>query len=157
MIIKEGRHAGSVGFLKSFSRDETPKIYVLRINPETVSYMQTTTGQPICFTKAYFNTGLNQREQTIVTSTGPFAITWSLRQIVRGEKTPYLVKRYDSQVMEDNFKFGSDRNVIVALKNDVSMVKKKSFRKPTKEVLTDKSLLNFYYDHDDAEVVKKWE
>lgn len=157
LIIKEGRHAGSVGFLKSFSRDETPKIYVLRINPETVSYMQTTTGQPICFTKAYFNTGLNQREQTIVTSTGPFAITWSLRQIVRGEKTPYLVKRYDSQVMEDNFKFGSDRNVIVALKNDVSMVKKKSFRKPTKEVLTDKSLLNFYYDHDDAEVVKKWE
>jgi len=35
--------------------------------------------------------------------------------------------------MADNFKFGSDRNVIVALPNEVNMVAKQSFKKPTRK------------------------
>lgn len=157
LIIREGRNSGSIGFLKPFPRDEIPKVYTLRINPEHASYMQTTTGEHINFKKSYFNMGLDQQEKSIITSTGPFAIMWSLKQIFKGKTTSYLLKRYDSEIVEDNFRFGTDDHVIIALKDDVTMVDKKSFKIPTKEVLIDESLIDQYYDHDDAEVVKKWE
>lgn len=157
LIIREGRNSGSIGFLKPFPRDETPKVYTLRINPEHVSYMQTTIGDRINFKKSYFNMGLDQQEKTIITSTGPFAIMWSLKQIFKGKTTSYLLKRYDSEIVEDNFRFGTDGHVIVVLKDDVVTTEKKSFKIPTKEVLIDEPLLDRYFDHDDAEVVKKWE
>jgi len=35
--------------------------------------------------------------------------------------------------MADNFKYGGDKNVIVALPNEVNMVDKKQLRRPTRE------------------------
>lgn len=134
LTIKEGKNAGSVGFVKSFSKEEMPNIFVLKIHPKTAAYMRTSAKQPIKFTKAYFNTGLNQKEQTIVTSTGPFAITWSLKKVLKGEKMSYRIKRYNSMVMEDNFRYGSDKNVILALKDNVKMAKKTGFKEPSKEM-----------------------
>lgn len=121
-------------FVKSFSKEEMPNIFVLKIHPKTAAYMRTSAKQPIKFTKAYFNTGLNQKEQTIVTSTGPFAITWSLKKVLKGEKMSYRIKRYNSMVMEDNFRYGSDKNVILALKDNVKMAKKTGFKEPSKEM-----------------------
>ncbi|SCU96344.1 LAME_0F15940g1_1 [Lachancea meyersii CBS 8951] len=134
LTVKEGKNAGSVGFLKPFSKDEMPKIHILKVHPKTAAYMKTSTKQPIQFSKAYFNTGLNQKEQTIVTSTGPFAITWSLKKVLRGDKMSYLIKKYNSLIMEDNFRYGSDNNVILALKDNVKMAKKSKFKSPTAEM-----------------------
>ncbi|SCV05306.1 LANO_0H04566g1_1 [Lachancea nothofagi CBS 11611] len=134
LTIKEGKNAGNVGFVKSFSKDEMPKIHVLKVHPKTAAYMKTSTNQPIKFSKAFFNTGLNQKEQTIVTSTGPFAITWSLKKVLRGDKMSYLIKKYNSLIMEDNFRYGSDRNVILALKDNVKMAKKNKFKNPSAEM-----------------------
>ena len=56
-----------------------------------------------------------------------------MKKVLAGRKDPYTIKRYAEEVMADNFKYGSDKNVIVALPNEVNMVAKQSFKKPTRE------------------------
>ena len=56
-----------------------------------------------------------------------------MKKVLAGRKDPYTIKRYAEEVKADNFKFGSDKNVIVALPNEVNMVAKRSFQKPTRE------------------------
>lgn len=135
LTIKEGANAGKLGFQKSFGKDNTPKTRMLRISPEHVAHMKLLTKEPLNFSKAHFNTGLNAKEQTIVSSSGPYAITWSLKKIIRGDAEPYMIKRYQSNVVADNFKFGTDKDVIIALEDDVGMVKKKEFRKADRNSL----------------------
>ncbi|KAK7202391.1 vacuolar import and degradation protein [Myxozyma melibiosi] len=131
--IKDGKYAGQLGFQRSFGKDNKPRPKCLQLSPEHVAQMQAETKQPLSFTQGHFNTGLNAKETTIVSSSGPYVITWNLRQVLRGDKSSYTIKRYSDRVTADNFKFGSDKNVIVALPDDVGMVSKKTFRKPTRE------------------------
>lgn len=133
--IKEGKNEGQSGFLKSFGKDSKPRPRRLQISPEHLAYMQADTGSPLNFTIAHFNAGIDSREQTIVTSSGPFVVAWSLKKLLRGDKAPYLIKRYGDNVAADDFKFGTDKNVIIALDNDVGMVDRRTFRKPTRESL----------------------
>ena len=73
------------------------------------------------------------QETSIITSTGPFLVTWSMKKVLKGQRDPYQIKRYAAEVMADNFEFGSDKNVILALPNEVDMVSRTSFKKPTRE------------------------
>ncbi|CAI4738166.1 CDA_G0044900.mRNA.1.CDS.1 [Saccharomyces cerevisiae] len=146
--IKDGKNAGNIGFLKSFPASENVKTYVLKIRPEHSASILTYTKKPIRFTKAYFNTGIGQQEQTIVTSTGPYAISWSLKGILNQDGSnnyPYRIRRYNADVVADNFEFGSDKKVIVALKDDVSLSKVKSFKQPSKGVLMPSASLQDFY------------
>jgi hypothetical protein len=129
----EGKNEGELGFKKAFPKDSKPKPRRLTLNPMHVAQMQNETKAPLSFTSAKFNTGLEANETAIITSTGPFMVTWNLRRVVQGRKDPYQIKRYAETVMADNFRFGSDKNVIVALPNQVELVQKQSFRKPTRE------------------------
>ncbi|KAK9239543.1 VID27 cytoplasmic protein-domain-containing protein [Lipomyces kononenkoae] len=131
--IKDGKYAGQLGFQRSFGKDSKPRPKCLQLSPEHVAQMQAETKQPLSFTQGHFNTGINSKETTIVSSSGPYVITWNLKQILKGEKNSYTIKRYTDRVTADNFKFGSDKNVIVALPDDVGMVNKRSFKKPTRE------------------------
>ncbi|SCU98383.1 LAMI_0F14378g1_1 [Lachancea mirantina] len=155
LTIKIGKDQGSVAFKKPFSKQEMPSIHILRINPKTASYMITTTKKRIKFSKAFFNTGIDQKEQTIVSSTGPFAITWSIKKILKGDKTPYLIKKYKSNVVEDNFRYGTDKNVLLALKDNVKLSKKSKFRNPSKEIATQRDYQDFLQSSE--EVVQKYE
>lgn len=56
-----------------------------------------------------------------------------MKRILENHKDIYKIKRYSEEVKADDFKFGSDKNVIVALPNEVNMVAKGSFKKPTRE------------------------
>ncbi|KAK9323522.1 VID27 cytoplasmic protein-domain-containing protein [Lipomyces orientalis] len=131
--IRDGKYAGQLGFQRSFAKDSKPRPKCLQLSPEHVAQMQAETKQPLSFTQGHFNTGVNSKETTIVSSSGPYVMTWNLKQILRGDKTSYIIKRYSDRVTADNFKFGSDKNVIVALPDDVGMVSKRSFKKPTRE------------------------
>lgn len=84
---------------------------------------------------AHFNTGIDTKEQSIVTSSGPYVITWSMRKVLQDKGTPYLIKRYNENVTAENFVYGTDKNVIIALEDDVGMVARRTFRKPTRESL----------------------
>ncbi|KAG5358125.1 Vacuolar import and degradation protein 27 [Yarrowia sp. B02] len=133
--IKDGKYAGETGFKRSFAKDAKPRPKRLQISPEHVAFMLAETGSGLNFTKAHFNQGPNSREQTVVTSSGPYVVTWSLKKLLRGDANPYLIKRYTDQVTAGDFRFGTDKNVIVATEDDVNMVSKRSFRKPTRESL----------------------
>lgn len=130
---KDGKNEGKLGFEKSFAKDSKPQPRRLGLTPSHVAQFQHETKQPISFTPAKFNTGVDDKETSIVTATGPFIVTWNLKKVLAGKKDPYTIKRYAEEVKADNFKFGSDKNVIVALPNEVNMVAKRSFQKPTRE------------------------
>ncbi|KAF7122408.1 hypothetical protein CNMCM5793_000433 [Aspergillus hiratsukae] len=132
-LQKEGKNEGKLGFERSFAKDSKPQPRRLGLTPAHVAQFQHETKKPISFTPARFNTGVESQETSIVTATGPFIVTWSLKKVIAGRKDPYTIKRYAEDVKADNFRFGSDKNVIVALPNEVNMVAKRTFQKPTRE------------------------
>jgi tRNA (guanine9-N1)-methyltransferase len=132
-LQKEGKNEGKLGFERSFSKDSKPQPRRLGLQPSHVAQFQHETKSPLSFTPARFNTGVDSQETSIITATGPFIITWNLKKVLTGRKDPYTIKRYAEQVKADNFRFGSDKNVIVALPNEVNMVAKQSFKRPTRE------------------------
>ncbi|KAF2808076.1 VID27-domain-containing protein [Mytilinidion resinicola] len=132
-LQKDGKNAGKLGFEKAFAKDDKPQPRRLGLTPSHVAQFQHETKQPIAFTTAHFNTGLADKETTIITATGPFIVTWSLKKVLANRKDPYSIKRYSEEVKADNFKFGSDKNLIVALPNEVNMVAKRALQRPTRE------------------------
>lgn len=129
----DGKNAGRLGFEKSFAKDSKPQPRRLALTPSHVAQFQYETKAPLCFTPARFNTGVDDKETSIITATGPFIITWNMKKVLNGRKDPYTIKRYEEEVKADDFKYGSDKNVIVALPNEVNMVAKQTFKKPTRE------------------------
>lgn len=132
-LQKGGKNDGKLGFEKSFAKDDKPQPRRLALTPAHVAQFQHETRAPISFTTARFNTGEGEKETTIITATGPFIVTWSLKKILANRKDPYSIKRYAEEVKADNFKFGSDKNLIVALPNEVDMVAKRALQRPTRE------------------------
>lgn len=132
-LQKEGKNEGKLGFEKAFGKDSKPQPRRLGLTPSHVAQFQHETGVPLSFTPARFNTGEGVDETSIITATGPFIVTWNMKKVLRGSKDTYSIKRYAEEVKADNFKYGSDKNVIVALPNEVNMVAKQTFKKPTRE------------------------
>ncbi|KAK4981434.1 beta-adaptin [Elasticomyces elasticus] len=132
-LQKDGKNEGKLGFEKAFAKDSKPQPRRLGLTPAHVAQFQHETKTPLSFTPAHFNTGPDKQETTIITATGPFIITWSMKKVLANRKDPYSIKRYAEEVKADNFSFGSDKNMIVALPNEVDMVAKQSLRRPTRE------------------------
>ncbi|KAG6032325.1 hypothetical protein E4U41_007248, partial [Claviceps citrina] len=132
-LQKGGKNDGQLGFQKGFAADSKPRPRRLALTPEHVAQVHHETGKPVSLTPAKFNTGEGAEERSIITATGPYIIEWDLRKVLRGTKPAYKIKRYQDEVKADDFKFGSDKNVIVALPNEVNMVAKQSLRRPTRE------------------------
>jgi len=133
---KDGANEGRLGFEKSFAKDKKPQPRRLGLSPSHVAQFQHETKAPLAFTPARFNAGIDEKETSIITATGPFIVTWNMKKVLQNRKDPYTIKRYTEEVKADDFKFGSDKNVIVALPNEVNMVAKQSFKKPTRESIT---------------------
>ncbi|KAI1358441.1 VID27 cytoplasmic protein [Xylaria arbuscula] len=132
-LQKEGKNEGKLGFEKSFAANAKPQPRRLTLTPEHVAQFHHETGQGVSFTPARFNTSPEGGESSIITATGPYIIDWNLKKVIRGAKAPYIIKRYSEDVKADDFKFGSDQNVIVALPNEVNMVEKNKMSRPTRE------------------------
>ncbi|KAI5363619.1 putative quinoprotein amine dehydrogenase, beta chain [Septoria linicola] len=131
---KEGsKYAGKLGFEKPFSKDHKPQPRRLGLTPQHIAQFQHETGAPLSFTPARFNTGEGKDESTIITATGPFIVTWSLKKVLAGRKDPYHIKRYAEEVKADNFRYNSDKNIVVALPNEVDMVRRTALQRPTRE------------------------
>ncbi|KAI9801644.1 MAG: hypothetical protein M1833_002326 [Piccolia ochrophora] len=135
-LQKNGKNEGKLGFERSFGKDSKPQPRRLGLQPSHVAQFQHETGAPIAFTPARFNTGVDSSETSIITATGPYIVTWGMKKVLAGRKDPYTIRRYSEEVKADNFRYGSDKNVIVALPNEVNMVAKGTFRKPTRESIT---------------------
>ncbi|KZT62085.1 VID27 cytoplasmic protein [Calocera cornea HHB12733] len=131
-LIGAGRYSGQLGFDRNFPADSKPIPKRLQLRPEHVAYM----GSEVSFTPARFNTGPDQDETTIVTSSGPFVIAWDFKKVQKGKLDKYEIKQYADKIIEDQFKFGNDKNIVVALSNDVLSINKKSLQRPTRASLS---------------------
>ncbi|RXW24724.1 hypothetical protein EST38_g1161 [Candolleomyces aberdarensis] len=130
-LIGEGRYSGQLGFDRSFPATAKPLPKRLQLKPEHVAYM----GGNVSFTVAKFNQGEGQVENAIVTSTGPFVIAWDFAKVKKGFNDKYEIKKYEDHVVQDNFKFGDDKEIIVALDNNVLAINKKNLKRPTRQSL----------------------
>ncbi|KAF8974505.1 VID27 cytoplasmic protein [Flammula alnicola] len=130
-LIGEGRYAGQLGFDRSFPATSKPRPIRLQLMAQHVAYM----GNKISFTPARFNQKEGQDENAIVTSTGQFVIAWDLAKVKKGKYESYEIKKYEDHVVQDNFKFGDDKEIIVALDNNVLAVNKKNLKRPTRHSL----------------------
>ena len=123
----------TTAFTKSDAKNRRPPIR-LQLRPEHVAYM----GNKVSFTPAHFNcdvesSGDDLKDRSIVTSTGPFVIIWSLDKVVRlGKLFDYQIRKYSDNVVADNFRFiGQDDSILVTLPHHVTVVDKDSLMKPT--------------------------
>ncbi len=91
------------------------------------------TGKGVFFTPAKFNTGEGIEETSIITATGPYVVEWNLQKLLRGAKAPYKIRRYTDEVKADDFQYGTNKNIIMALPHEVNMVDNKTLRRPTRD------------------------
>lgn len=61
---------------------------------------------------ARFNQGEGQEENAIVTSTGKYVIAWDFKKVKKGQLDKYEIKKYEDNVVQDNFKFGDDKEIV---------------------------------------------
>ncbi|KAG2367324.1 VID27 cytoplasmic protein-domain-containing protein [Suillus spraguei] len=130
-LIGEGRYAGNLGFDRSFPANAKPMPRRLQLRSEHVAYMN----HDISFSVARFNQGEGQEENAIVTSTGQYVIAWDFAKVKKGQLDKYEIKKYEDMVVQDNFKFGDDKQIIVALQNNVLAINKKNLKRPTRNSL----------------------
>ncbi|KAJ7276462.1 VID27 cytoplasmic protein [Mycena haematopus] len=130
-LIGEGRYAGSLGFDRSFPATAKPIPRRLQLRTEHVAYMN----HDISFSPARFNQSETDAENAIVTSTGQFVIAWDFNKVKKGLLDRYEIKKYEDLVVQDNFRFGDDKEIIVALANDVVAVRKEHLKRPNRNSL----------------------
>ena len=111
-LIGEGRYAGQFGFDRSFPATSKPRPIRLQLMAQHVAYM----GNKIAFTPARFNQNEGQEENAIVTSSGQFVIAWDLAKVKKGKYDSYEIKKYEDQVVQDNFRFGNDKEIVSCLR-----------------------------------------
>lgn len=66
----------------------------------------------IFITYTRFNVGEGQDENAIVTSTGQFVIAWDFAKVKKGLLDRYEIKKYEDKVVQDNFKFNDDKEIV---------------------------------------------
>jgi hypothetical protein len=118
-------------FSKRMPANSRPEAIRLYLKPTHVAQMG---GKRVCFTSAYFNISPSG-ESTIVTSTGPYVVTWSISDILERRRTDkYTIKRYSDDVVADQFRFGDDKQIVLALPHDVKSVSKSTLRNPDRNL-----------------------
>lgn len=60
--------------------------------------------------------GEGQDENAIVTSTGQFVIAWDFAKVKKGMLDRYEIKKYEDKVVQDNFKFNDDKEIVRSLR-----------------------------------------
>lgn len=100
----------------------------LQLKPEHLAFIN----EEVNFTPAKFSTDLF--EEQIVTSTGHYVVSWSLRDVLRGKLYAYTIKKYGDTVVADSFGFGEDNTIIVALPDDVRSVGTERLRDMDREM-----------------------
>jgi len=78
----------------------------------------------VSFTAAHFNTGSSIKEEWIVTSTGPFVITWDFSWVRLGHLKRYQIKKQTQDIVADQFRYNKEDQVVVTCKEDVFVEKR---------------------------------
>lgn len=96
----------------------------LSLKPEHLAYIK----EEINFTPAKFSTDKN--EDSIITSTSKYVIKWNLQDVINNKCFNYTINKCSDLVVADNFEFGANDNIIVAMPDDVKSLRGSSLRRP---------------------------
>lgn len=133
-MIKDGKYSNQLGFTRSFPIDSKPKPIRLQLKPENIAYIKQNFGQKIIYSPAKFNECSNGESPTfIITSIGPFAITWNLKKVLANKKDCYKIRRYQDNVIMGEFVNNDNNHMVLALSDNVALASTSSFRSPTDE------------------------
>ena len=91
----------ATGFSKAMGAANKPIPKRLQLSSEHVAYMGGKS--TLAFTEAHFSTGPSE-EKAIIAATGPYVITWRLKDVLKGNLFDYAIKKYSDNVVADNFK-----------------------------------------------------
>ena len=120
LLLNTERKDGVLGYQKSIGiNDRNPPIRLF-LKSEHIAWMQ----NDVSFTTARFNTGPKQ-EKSIVASTGSYLITWDFKKCVKGNKE-YQIKEYQGGVVADSFLYGNEKDIVVALEQDIEVLDRTS-------------------------------
>lgn len=121
LLIIDTRVKGSEkgGFQKSMGKNKPAPRKLTIKSEDVVKYRM---GE-IQFTTAHFNTG-SSLERSIVTSTGPFVVVWNFRAVKMGRLDSYRIRRYQDNIIADDFAYDNDGRIVVTLPNDVSVARR---------------------------------
>jgi len=104
----------------------------LQLSPQDVVNMK----EEISFTPARFDVG-EGLERSIITSTGPYMITWNLRRLKLNHDDSYRIRHCNDTIISENFRYNENKNIVFTSPNNVAMVTEGTFKSP-KAIFTKK-------------------
>jgi hypothetical protein len=115
---------GKTGFDVSMGK-EKPIPYKLQLRPQDLAKLGI---REVKFTSAKFDTGESIEEKWIITSTGPYLITWNFDKVKKfGIVDDYKIKKCPEKVVADQFRYNYANEVVVTLPDDVVLQKRKLY------------------------------
>ncbi|KAH3761151.1 cytoplasmic protein [Pelomyxa schiedti] len=122
LVVPTELKSGKLGFEVPMGK-EKPSARRLSLKQSHLRVMT-----PVDFTPAKFNmewaADTGKLEKSIVTSTGPYVVTWNFRKIKQNILDQYKVKKYNTDIVADNFWCGDTDQVVVTLPHSVVLSKK---------------------------------
>ncbi|GAV26673.1 hypothetical protein PMKS-000128 [Pichia membranifaciens] len=132
--IKDGKFEGKLGFERSFSVQDKPMPRRLNLKPEHMAYVKQNYGLQTSFSVAAFNETSEGGSPTyIVSSIGPFAVTWNFLKVISNLRDCYKIRMYQENVVIGEFVNQNNNHMVLALPDNVALASTSSFRKPSDE------------------------
>ncbi|OAG28881.1 hypothetical protein NEDG_01020 [Nematocida displodere] len=116
---------GVSGFKKSLGK-EKPVPKKLRIRPEHLHHFS---GE-INFTNASIST--DPEEKCVIVSTGTWVIIWDIQKVLKGEVFSYQIKENEHLVVSNSFVPGDNEKIVVAMDDDIQLIKRSTVKRPKK-------------------------
>lgn len=135
LMIQNGKFANKLGFERSFSISEKPLPKKIQLKPEHMAYIRKNYGLNVKFSIATFNeTSHGDLPTHIISSIGPFAVTWKFDKVLQNQKNCYKIKQYSDTVIMSEFSNNNNKKMILTLPDDITMTSTNSFRNPNDEL-----------------------
>lgn len=134
LLIQNGKFANKLGFERSFSVAEKPMPKKLQLKPEHMAYIKGKYGLNVKFSVAKFNeTSHGDLPTHIISSIGPFAVTWKFDKLLQNQKNCYKIKQYSDNVIMSDFSNSNNKKMVLTLPDDITMTSTTAFRNPNDE------------------------
>ncbi|WAQ83688.1 hypothetical protein PtA15_4A136 [Puccinia triticina] len=119
-----------MGFSSSIANSVNASGIMVNLDPGKLKHLQNE-GVLLVYKPAKFNLGPKATEQVIVTSIGPYLIVFNLHSILAGKPT-FDVRRYQENVVTDNFRWDNDKDIVVTMPSDVFVQKRAKLSRPNR-------------------------
>lgn len=122
LVIPTECQSGKTGFIQQMGKEKPTPIKLAIDGRDIVKYQI----KNVNFSPARFNNGDSVKENSIVTSTGDYLVTWNFEKVKRGILKSYIIKKMHSLAVEGQFQFNNEEKVLVTLPKEVTFETRKT-------------------------------